>query len=169
MSSRATEPAGLAADEANELFWRQNPRRAEAEVLRDTLLTISGALNPKMGGPSVFPTLPSEVHSTQDSAGKGWTDSPPQEQQRRTIYLFVKRALNPPLLDAFDCTTTAAKPGRRRTRRSAGLSPWPCNGPPPTRNWRRRASFSPPTADSPAAARTSTRPVMPCACSASPC
>ena len=106
MSSRSENAAALELDQANELFWRQHPRRVEAEVLRDTLLAVSGSLNPKMNGPSVFPTLPKEVHSTQDAVGKGWGNSPSEEQNRRTIYLFVKRALLPPLLDAFDYTTT---------------------------------------------------------------
>ena len=113
MSSRTDNPAALRADEANDLFWRQNPRRAEAEVLRDTLLAVAGSLNLAMGGPSVFPSLPKEVHSTQDSAGKGWSDSPPAEQNRRTIYLVVKRALIPPLLDTFDYSTTTVPVGSR--------------------------------------------------------
>jgi hypothetical protein len=113
MSSRADNPVALRVDEANDLFWRQNPRRAEAEVLRDTLLSVSGALNLKMSGPSVFPTLPKEVHATQDSAGKGWSDSPPAEQNRRTIYLVVKRALLLPLLDTFDYNTTTLPVGAR--------------------------------------------------------
>ena len=113
MSSSANRPDAVRADEANELFWRQNARRAEAEVLRDTLLSIGGSLNFKMGGPSFFPTLPREVHATQDAAGKGWTDSPPDEQNRRSIYMFVKRALLLPLLESFDYTTTTVPVGTR--------------------------------------------------------
>jgi hypothetical protein len=113
MSSRASNTEALHADEANELFWRQNPRRSEGEVLRDTLLAVSGNLNPKMGGPSFFPTLPKEVHRTQDGEGKGWSDSPPDEQNRRSIYIFIKRALLPPLLETFDYTTTTLPIGER--------------------------------------------------------
>jgi hypothetical protein len=82
-------------------------------VIRDTVLAVSGALNLKAGGPSFFPALPKEVHATQDTAGKGWTDSPPEEQNRRSIYIFVKRALLPPLLEAFDYTTTTVPVGAR--------------------------------------------------------
>ncbi len=113
MSSSANRREAVAADEGNELFWRQNPRRAEAEVLRDTILSVSGSLSLKMGGPSFFPTLPKEVHATQDAAGKGWTDSPPDEQNRRSIYIFVKRALLSPLLESFDYTTTTVPVGAR--------------------------------------------------------
>ena len=108
MSSRADNPRALATDEANTLLWRQNLRRVEAEVVRDTMLAASGALNPKRGGPSVFPTLPKEVHGTQDSSGKGWADSPAEEQNRRSVYLVVKRALKVPLLDCLDFANSAS-------------------------------------------------------------
>ena len=38
------------SDPTNRLLWRQNRRRLEAEEIRDTLLSISGQLNPVMGG-----------------------------------------------------------------------------------------------------------------------
>ena len=113
MSSRAENPSALAVDESNTLLWRQNLRRVEAEVIRDTMLTVSGTLNPKQGGPSVFPTLPKEVHGTQDSAGKGWTDSPPDEQNRRSVYLVVKRALKIPLLESLDFANSTSPSGTR--------------------------------------------------------
>ncbi len=108
MSSRADNQRALATDEANTLLWRQNLRRVEAEVVRDTMLAASGTLNPKRGGPSVFPTLPKEVHGTQDSSGKGWADSPAEEQNRRSVYLVVKRALKVPLLDCLDFANSAS-------------------------------------------------------------
>jgi Protein of unknown function (DUF1553) len=81
--------------------------------VRDTMLAISGRLNPKRGGPSVFPTLPKEVHGTQDSSGKGWADSPADEQNRRSIYLVVKRALKVPLLECLDFANSASPVGVR--------------------------------------------------------
>ena len=113
MSSRADDSRALAADEANTFLWRQNLHRVEAEAIRDTMLTVSGTLNPKQGGPSVFPTLPKEVHGTQDSAGKGWTDSAPEEQNRRSVYLVVKRALKIPLLESLDFANSASPAGTR--------------------------------------------------------
>ena len=113
MSSRAENRRALAIDESNVLLWRQNLRRADAEVIRDTMLVVSGLLNPKQGGPSVFPTLPKEVHGTQDSSGKGWADSPVEEQNRRSVYLVVKRALKIPLLECFDFANSASPTGTR--------------------------------------------------------
>ncbi len=47
--SRTLTPA-LAADPENKLLWRMNPGRMEAEVVRDSLLHLAGALDPRMGG-----------------------------------------------------------------------------------------------------------------------
>ena len=117
MTSRAYRMSsrGRAAskDAANRLVWRQNLRRLDAEAIRDSILAISGRLNLARGGPSVFPTLPHEVHTTQDSAGKGWQDSPPAEQDRRSVYLVVKRALKVPLLECFDAANGTAPTGQR--------------------------------------------------------
>lgn len=113
MSSRAVPGPGLAADESNALLWRQNPRRLEAEAIRDTWLAVSGSLNLARGGPSVYPTLPPEVHTTQDSAGKGWQDSPVDEQNRRSVYLVVKRALKVPLLECLDFANSTSAQGER--------------------------------------------------------
>ena len=113
MSSHSGNRPALAADQANTLLWRQNLRRAEAEVVRDTMLVVSGTLNPRRGGPSVFPTLPREVHGTQDSSGKGWADSPAEEQDRRSVYLVVKRALKIPLLECLDFANSTSPAGVR--------------------------------------------------------
>lgn len=108
MSSQADNPKAIETDEANTRLWRQNLRRVEAEVVRDTMLAVTGTLNPKRGGPSVYPMLPKEVHGTQDSSGKGWADSPAEEQNRRSVYLVVKRALKVPLLECLDFANSAS-------------------------------------------------------------
>jgi hypothetical protein len=41
------------ADEGNRYYWRMNPVRMEAEVIRDSLLFLAGDLDPRMGGPTV--------------------------------------------------------------------------------------------------------------------
>ncbi|HEY8505512.1 MAG TPA: DUF1549 and DUF1553 domain-containing protein, partial [Gemmataceae bacterium] len=53
--------AAAAADPENRLLWRMNRRRLEGETLRDAILAVNGTLNPRMGGPSVFPELPAEL------------------------------------------------------------------------------------------------------------
>ena len=53
--SSEASPAALAQDAENHLFSRQNRTRLEGEIIRDSLLAISGQLNRQLGGPSVFP------------------------------------------------------------------------------------------------------------------
>jgi hypothetical protein len=43
-----------------------------------------------------------EVLATQSRPGDGWGDSSPEDQARRSVYIFVKRSLLSPLLTAFD-------------------------------------------------------------------
>jgi hypothetical protein len=105
MSSRATE-AGLKADPANSLFWRFNLRRQTAEEVRDSILSVSGKLNLKAGGPSVFPPIPKEVLAGQSVPGSGWATSSPEESARRSVYVHVKRSLLVPILAVHDQADT---------------------------------------------------------------
>ncbi len=41
-------------DSENALLWKFTRRRLEAEEIRDSMLAVSGRLNPKAGGPSVM-------------------------------------------------------------------------------------------------------------------
>jgi hypothetical protein len=105
MSSRA-DPRGLAADPTNDLFWRFDMRRLSAEEVRDSVLAVSGTLNPKMYGPGVYPEMPPEVLAGQSMPGAGWGRSPPEEQARRSVYVHVKRSLLVPILESFDLAET---------------------------------------------------------------
>jgi hypothetical protein len=77
-SVAATET--LATDPDNLLWSRWQPRRLEAEAVRDSLLMVSGELDPKVGGPSA-------------------TD---EKTTRRSLYLFQKRDLPPQQQMLFD-------------------------------------------------------------------
>ncbi len=101
MSSAGNERA-LAIDPTNDLFWRFDMRRLDAEEIRDAALAVTGQLNPQMYGPGFFAHLPAEVLATQSRPGDGWGDAPPDQQRRRSIYIHVKRSLLHPLLTAFD-------------------------------------------------------------------
>jgi hypothetical protein len=90
--------AALAKDPDNHLFSRMNRQRLEGEIVRDSLLALGGRLNLKVGGPSVFPPLPPEARDV-----KGWTVSAdPKEHTRRSVYIFARRNLRYPFLEAFD-------------------------------------------------------------------
>jgi hypothetical protein len=105
MSSRA-EPKALAADPANDLFWRFDMRRLSAEEIRDSILAVGGDLNLKMYGPGVYPEIPAEVLAGQSMPGHGWGKSSPEESARRSVYVHVKRSLVMPILESFDLAET---------------------------------------------------------------
>jgi hypothetical protein len=105
MSSRPN-PQALKADQENDLFWRFNMRRLTAEEIRDSILAVTGVLNLKQFGPSVYPEIPPEVLHGQSRPGYGWGKSPIEEQNRRSIYVHVKRSLLVPILESFDVAET---------------------------------------------------------------
>ena len=54
MQSSATDhTANVSSDPDNQYVWRMNPRRLEAEAVRDSLLFVSGQLDLTMGGPDL--------------------------------------------------------------------------------------------------------------------
>jgi len=105
-AASAAEPRALAADPLNDAFWRFDMRRLSAEELRDSIHVASGAFNPQMFGPGVYPAIPKEVLAGQSRPGAGWGSSPPEEQARRSVYAKVKRSLLVPLLADFDAADT---------------------------------------------------------------
>lgn len=100
-------------DADNMSLWRQNRRRMDAEVLRDSMLAVSGELNRKMGGPSFYPVMPPEVLEGFSRKEKAWKESSPQERKRRSVYMFSKRHLLLPLMTAFDFPNSEKPCGRR--------------------------------------------------------
>ena len=91
------------------MLARYRQRRLEAEVVRDSILAVSGRLNTQMAGPGFYPTLPAAVLAGQSVPGQGWGKSDEREQARRSVYIFAKRSLGVPeieLLDAPDTTSS---------------------------------------------------------------
>ncbi|WP_162136278.1 DUF1549 and DUF1553 domain-containing protein [Zavarzinella formosa] len=87
-------------DPDNTFFSRMNRLRLEGEAVRDSLLAISGRLNSTMGGPGVTPPVAPEAVK---GAKGGWIVSPdPKDHVRRSVYLFARRNLRHPFLEAFD-------------------------------------------------------------------
>jgi hypothetical protein len=102
-----------AIDPDNDLLWRQNRRRLDGEAIRDTLLAVAGTLNLKMGGPCVFPELPTELKKLS-SKGAIWPVSPTEaERNRRSLYVFTRRNLRYPFFEVFDRPDTNASCPRR--------------------------------------------------------
>lgn len=100
-------PDALKLDPDNKLLSRWRMRRMEAEVVRDSVLAVSGQLNPAMYGASVYPKLPESVLQGQSAPGSGWGKSDPKDVNRRSIYIFSKRSLAVPELEALDIPMSA--------------------------------------------------------------
>lgn len=78
-------------------------RRLDAESIRDSILFVCGNLGTKRSGPSVYPTLTQEVRDSANPVSLAlWQDSPPEEQNCRSIYLVAKRSLRVPFLEVLD-------------------------------------------------------------------
>ncbi|HEX8200009.1 MAG TPA: DUF1553 domain-containing protein, partial [Isosphaeraceae bacterium] len=106
-------PEAQELDPENTLLWRQNRRRLDGEAIRDALLAASGRLNPRMGGPCVFPELPAEL-TQLSSKGAIWPVSPrAEDRDRRSLYVFLRRNLRYPFFEAFDRPDTNASCPRR--------------------------------------------------------
>ncbi|WP_315851953.1 DUF1549 and DUF1553 domain-containing protein [Tautonia rosea] len=110
---------GLEEDPDNLLLSRMPRRRLEAEVLRDQILAVAGTLNRTPGGPGVRLPLEPEV-ANQVYKGR-WEPTPdPDEYTRRSIYLFVKRNIPLPFMEAFDAPDTLVSCGERNISIHAG-------------------------------------------------
>jgi hypothetical protein len=78
--SDASHPTAARLDPNNRLCWRHPRQRLEAEVIRDSMLAVSGTLDTTMYGPGTLD----------------------EKQRRRSIYFFVKRSRLIPAMMLFD-------------------------------------------------------------------
>ncbi|MCI0461165.1 MAG: DUF1549 and DUF1553 domain-containing protein, partial [Gemmataceae bacterium] len=107
MSSRPNS-APMRLDPDNRLLHRMPVRRLEAEAIRDSILAVSGRLNPTMHGPSVLPYL------TAHMEGRGRPSPGPLDGDgRRSIYINARRNFLTPMLLAFDYPVAFSTIGRR--------------------------------------------------------
>lgn len=84
-------------------FLERFPRqRLEAEELRDAILTVSGSLNAKPGGPSVMIPLDNSLVKALYKPSQWQPAKDPAEYRRRSVYLIAKRNLELPFMQVFD-------------------------------------------------------------------
>jgi mono/diheme cytochrome c family protein len=111
-SSKEAE-AGQRLDPQNTLLWRMNRRRMEAEVLRDSILAVSGRLNEEMGGVGIKPRIRADLlTASQRNKWPALTTEGPA-QWRRSVYIYVKRQLLMPMMELFDAPATTDSCARR--------------------------------------------------------
>ncbi len=99
--SSKVAPEVYAKDQFDRWLERAPRVRVEGEVVQDVALSVSGLLNPKIGGPSVFPPIPASVGDTS-YGGFSWPETKGEDRYRRGLYTFWKRALPFPALATFD-------------------------------------------------------------------
>jgi hypothetical protein len=96
-------PKALALDPANRLLASQNPRRLEAEFVRDNALAIAGLLDlTAIGGPSVKPYQPDGYYAALQFPNRTYVADTDDRQWRRGVYTHWQRTFLHPMLANFD-------------------------------------------------------------------
>jgi hypothetical protein len=98
----------LEVDAPNALLQHRSPRRISAEAIRDSMLAVSGRLDPALYGPPVAIHL----DGFQDGRGRPG-DGPIDGAGRRSLYLSVRRNFLSSMLLAFDFPQPFTAIGRR--------------------------------------------------------
>ena len=97
-ASADISPEAAHIDPDNRLLWRQRLRRLESEVVRDSILSVSGRLDRSAGGvPVPVEAKPDGLFVVKEK------DLPtPTSKWRRSVYLLARRNYHPTLLGVFD-------------------------------------------------------------------
>ena len=104
--------------QSNELLWKQNRRKLEAEAVRDSVLATTGKLELKMGGAG-WQDFVVEHPEHSPHYEYGLADPNDSKTWRRSIYRFIVRSQTQPWMTALDC----ADPSMRVDKRNESLSP----------------------------------------------
>jgi hypothetical protein len=100
-------------DPDGRLLWRFNSLRLEGEAIRDSILAVSGRLNPALGGLPVYPPLPAGLDEKVQSVDT-WEVSTGDDSRKRSIYIFQRRAQFLPFLETYDAPVFNSSCDRRR-------------------------------------------------------
>ncbi|MFM8401555.1 MAG: PSD1 and planctomycete cytochrome C domain-containing protein, partial [Pirellula sp.] len=111
-SSHATNMM-LELDPKNRWLTRGPRFRCDAETVRDIVLSISGLMHHKLGGPSVIPPVPQNVLDYNYVYPGYWKAAEGPERYRRALYMFRKRSMPDPVLSSFDAPNGDAACARR--------------------------------------------------------
>jgi hypothetical protein len=104
-SSRVA-PELVERDPENRLLAHGPRFRLPAELIRDNALAVSGLLDDRIGGPSVYPYQPKglweEMAFGSGFSGQTYTESTGRDLYRRSMYTIWKRTVPPAALVTFD-------------------------------------------------------------------
>lgn len=128
----STSPAsalGMEKDPGNEYLWKFSRRRLTAEEVRDSMLSASGRLNLKAGGPSIMVPVDEELTKLLYKPAQWQVAQDVSEHHRRSIYLIYKRNLRLPIMEAFDAPDMLISCPRREQSTHAPQALELMNGP----------------------------------------
>ena len=102
-STRSGREAGAGPDPEqvdpdNRLLWRMRTRRLESEVIRDSMLAVSGKLDPRLGGPPI----PTKVQADGMVVFDEDKMAAAEDRYRRSLYLVARRRFSLSMLGVFD-------------------------------------------------------------------
>lgn len=112
MASEYNDDSSAKNDPEDTYLWRYRIQRLEGEIIRDNIMSVAGSIDLTMGGPAIFPhvdesftkTLFRGIYRNQEDGPDVW---------RRSIYIYQKRALPSPMLQAFDLPDSSQSFGAR--------------------------------------------------------
>ncbi|MCP4510465.1 MAG: DUF1553 domain-containing protein, partial [Fuerstiella sp.] len=100
------DEANALIDGGNQYLWRMSRRRLSAEELRDSILSVSGKLDLKMGGPGFYLfALEKTDHSPHFEYHK--FDPDDAASHRRSVYRFIARSQPDPFMTLLDCADSS--------------------------------------------------------------
>src|SRR5262249_14397856 len=112
-SSKVT-PELYERDQYNRLLARGPRFRVDGEIVRDIQLSVSGLLNPAMGGIPTMPPAPAFIFQPPASyAPFPWIESIGAERYRRAVYTWRRRSTPYPMLQTFDTPDGSVSCARR--------------------------------------------------------
>ena len=95
-------PANEKIDTSNAFLWRMNRRKLEAEAVNDSVLSVAGKLDLKMGGPGFQDfVIDKPAHSPHYEYDQHDVEDP--KSHRRSVYRFIVRSQPQPFLTVLDC------------------------------------------------------------------
>jgi hypothetical protein len=89
-------------DPNNRLLASQNPRRLEAEFVRDNALAVAGLLSLDLGGPSAHPYQPAGYYANLQFPDRDYIADQDDRAYRRGLYSHWQRTFLHPMLANFD-------------------------------------------------------------------
>ena len=105
--SSKSNAKSLEQDPKNQWLARGARFRLDAEQIRDLALAVSGLLNQKIGGPSVYPYQPDGLWlelNNRPGLSRKYVEGSGDELYRRSMYTFWKRTVLSPMMQTFDAT-----------------------------------------------------------------